>query len=588
MKKSLFFIGLMYASFLNAQIGQLLWQEDFNDLNGWIIETGNGSWGWGNGELEFYQGSNVFIDSVPGEAGNNALHILARKESGANIVDQWGNPLDYTSGRINSKSEVSMQFGMVETRVRIPNLDLGGWPAFWLLGTSNYTWPRCGELDMMEMGHKKTVRDQHDTHNGGSGQNNSTVNQMVASNAMFYDAGSINTGNPLGAASTAWDPQDVNFRPYYDQTNGLVDRFLIYRMYWDPNTIRFTVIDNGVEHDLYENEFVIDSLSREFHQPFYFVMNMAIGGAFTDAFNLGDPTSGQPVSMNLPAEMLVDYIKVYEWNGHGNIHLGPPTGQTGTYGLFTDNTPYDNTMRMDSTGHIYVWEGTLAAGSEAPYEGPNGISWTSTGAGWFGAGIMSVQPLNLSAYEQGNLHFSVKIPANVDFQVGIMDAWGNQSWVEFPANQTKYGLQRDGQWGQATIPVSDIRGTLIDLRMLSYPFAVLEVNGASASIALDDIYWSGGSMNIADRQAAGLRSLEAFPNPSAGEFTLRWTQQVASSVQWEVRNSAGALVMLEQKDLVPSGEREMTLDASNWAEGVYFVTRTDRGSQETLRLVLTK
>jgi hypothetical protein len=201
---------------------------------------------------------------------------------------------------------------------------------------------------------------------------------------------------------------------------------------------------------------------------------------------------------------------------------------------------------------------------------------------------MSVQPLNLSAYEQGNLHFSVKIPANVDFQVGIIDAWGNQSWVEFPANQTKYGLQRDGQWGQATIPVSDIRGTVIDLRMLSYPLAVLEVNGASASIALDDIYWSGGSMNIADRQAAGLHSLEAFPNPSAGEFTLRWTQQVAGSVQWEVRNSAGALVMLEREDLVPSGERAMTLDASNWAEGVYFVTRTDRGSQETLRLVLTK
>ena len=129
---------------------------------------------------------------------------------------------------------------------------------------------------------------------------------------------------------------------------------------------------------------------------------------------------------------------------------------------------------------------------------------------------------------------------------------------------------------------------VIDLRMLSYPFAVLEVNGASASIALDDIYWSGGLMNIADRQAAGLHSLEAFPNPSAGEFTLRWTQQVAGSVQWEVRNSAGALVMLEREDLVPSGERAMTLDASNWAEGVYFVTRTDRGSQETLRLVLTK
>lgn len=40
---------------VHAQIGELIWQEDFNDLDSWIIETGNGSWGWGNGELQYYK-----------------------------------------------------------------------------------------------------------------------------------------------------------------------------------------------------------------------------------------------------------------------------------------------------------------------------------------------------------------------------------------------------------------------------------------------------------------------------------------------------------------------------------------------------
>ena len=86
----------------------------------------------------------------------------------------------------------------------------------------------------------------------------------------------------------------------------------------------------------------------------------------------------------------------------------------------------------------------------------------------------------------------IKIPANISFQIGIIDAWGNQSYVDFPANQTTYGLVRDGNWGQASIPVEDIRGEWIDLRMLSYEFVILEVNGASCEFGLDDIYWDGG------------------------------------------------------------------------------------------------
>ena len=96
--------------------------SNFENLDNWIIESGNGSWGWGNGELEFYQENNVEISEIPGEPGNNGLHITVRQETGAGIVDQWGNPLNYTSGRINTKSKVSVKYGVIETRISVPDI----------------------------------------------------------------------------------------------------------------------------------------------------------------------------------------------------------------------------------------------------------------------------------------------------------------------------------------------------------------------------------------------------------------------------------------------------------------------------------
>ena len=482
-------IIILHVNFSFAQIGDIIWEENFNDLNSWMKITGNGSWGWGNGELEFYKEENVEIAEIPGEPGNSALRITAKEESGPDIVDQWGNPLDYTSGKVITKSKVAVQYGVIEARVMVPDLDLGGWPAVWLLGTSNLNWPNCGELDMMEMGSRQEFRDLHDEHNGGNGADNSTVNQVVGANAIFYADEAVVPENPSGAASISWDPDDDYCRPYYNYNN-LHDRFLVYRTYWDSDSIRFTVIDDNVEYDLYTEPFPIDSISAEFQQPFYLIANLAIGGAFTDAEYIGG--SGAPVSMPFPSHMYVDYIKVMEWNGQGEVHIGPPTFQGGTFGLFTDTTPIDNGLVVGDNAEIYVWEGTLAEGNIQPYEGENGISWQTTGLGWFGAGIMSMQPVNLFNFSEGHLKFMIKIPQNISFKIGIIDAWGNQSYVDFPANQTTYGLVRNGDWGQASIPVADIRGEFIDLRMLSYEFVILEVNGSSCEFGLDDIYWDGG------------------------------------------------------------------------------------------------
>ena len=588
--------SVIVTSAAQAQIGELIWEDDFADLDNWLVITGNGYWGWGNGELEYYREENIDIVPVPGEPGNTALHITARNETGPEIVDQWGNPLEYTSAKLVSKSKVSIQYGMIEARVLIPDLDLGGWPAIWLLGTANYAWPRCGEMDMMEMGSKQAFRNLHDEHNGGNGQDNSTVNQSVGANAIFYSPDAVSPENPSGAASLSWDPDDVFCRPYFNYDEELIDRFLTYRLYWDENHLRFTVVDGEVEYDLYEYPFPINADSDEFLEPFYLIVNLAIGGAFTDAYNLGDPGSGEPVSMPLPAEMYIDYIRVMEWNGQGEVSLGPPVAQTGTFGIFTDETPVDAELEAGVSSEIYVWEGTLTEGSIPPFEGENGITWQTTGMGWFGAGIMSIQPLNMFDFGDGHLNFMIHIPPDVTFKIGIIDSWGNQHYVQLPAYQTPYGLVRDGEWGQASIPVSDLRGPAIDLRMLSYAFVILEENGTPCEFALDDIYWDGGAAsgvgNDDPLSSHQLELLPNLPNPFNSMTEIRFDLSSAGSYELVIYDLAGRRVT-GISGVGSAGTNSVSWDGrddfgADLAAGAYFYSLQTASGMATRKMVLLK
>ena len=60
------------------------------------------------------------------------------------------------------------------------------------------------------------------------------------------------------------------------------------------------------------------SLTQHFDQPFYLIMNLAVGGRFP-----GNPDK----TTVFPAEMSVDYVRVYERpNGYGE-HLPPGNGK---------------------------------------------------------------------------------------------------------------------------------------------------------------------------------------------------------------------------------------------------------------------
>ncbi len=592
---ALAFTAIVAVSPATAQVGGLLWEENFESLDNWLKITGNGSWGWGNGELEYYKNENVDIADVPGEAGNKALRIIAKRESGPGIVDQWGNPLLYTSGKVTTESFVSVKYGMIEARVRVPNLDLGGWPALWLLGTSNYDWPKSGEIDMFEMGASKAFRDLHDTHNGGTGLNNSTVNQMTGANLIYHSPAAVGPGNLSGAASIAYDPADIYCRPYYNQVTSLHDRFITYRLYWDDTTMRQTVIDGGVERDLYTTPFTITADSEEYRQPFYLIANLAIGGAYTDAYRLGDTSSGLPVTMPLPATMYVDYIRVYEWNGQGEVHFGPPTAQSGSFGLLTDLTPTNGNLTIGTDANVWVWESTLIDGTIPPYEGTNGLTWKTNAKGWFGAGVMTDQPLNLFSFIDGDLKFRIKIPGYVTFKIGVIDTWGNQYYVQFPANQTKYGLVRNGNWGQVTIPVADLRGLAIDMRMLSYSFVILEESGQACEFAIDDIYYTGGFVAGVDGPTMLPRTatlLDNAPNPFNANTELRFELAGDESYAIVVYDAAGQRVR-EFQGLGRAGLNAVRWDGRDGqgrgvSSGVYYYRLETGAGADTGKMVLVK
>ncbi len=467
------------ADVLNPSIGNLLWEENFNslDANTWNSVNGDGCeiglCGWGNQELEYYSPNNLSIEQVPFEPGTMALAITAKRET--------FNGHEFTSGKITSDGKVQIKYGMIEIRMSTPQVGTGLWPAAWMLGTSLATWPAKGELDIMEMGHAATAR-------AAAGFAGADINSYVASNAIFYSSAACVEGNPSCAASTAWQTANA-----YVASSPLVNRFVKYRMYWTDSQIRYTVVDNGVEHDIYQSPIPITEESSEFQAPFYLLFNLAVGGNFTDAASAGQ------VIAPLPGKMYIDYVRVYQLDGLGEVKLGSQVKpETGTFGVFTDNTPTSNKEQLAVSSDLWIWntnsvvEGTLPA-----FEGSNVIAWSYKSANeWFGGGIVGREARDMSRFVDGQVSFRIKIPANVTFKVGVMDTYTNQNWITFPANETKYGLVRNGDWGQVTIPVTDMRGPLIALQSMSSLFSIASVDTAlpagAFQMAVDDVTWACG------------------------------------------------------------------------------------------------
>lgn len=235
---------------------KLVMQEEF-DTNGapnpsmWSYNIGTGTNGWGNNELQYYTArpENVVVE-------NGNLKITARQEL------YLGS--SYTSARILTKGKFEQKYGRIEARIKLP-LGKGLWPAFWMLGANSDTvlWPQCGEIDIMEYLGDKPTQVLGSVHGPG------------------YSGGS--------AVSTKFTLKNDRFDTDYH----------IFGIEWGENYINYYV------DDVLYNQITPADVSGEwvFNQPFYIILNVAVGG------NLPGTPNSETV---FPQTMLVDYVRVYE------------------------------------------------------------------------------------------------------------------------------------------------------------------------------------------------------------------------------------------------------------------------------------
>jgi beta-glucanase (GH16 family) len=508
---------LASASVTSPVIGKLLWSEEFNgaSLNStlWSTYDGNGCQiglcGYGNQELEYYRPNNLSIVNVPFEPSTRALAITAKREViGSN---------QFTSGKLDSAGKVQVKYGMIEIRAATPPVGVGLWPALWLLGTSPQAWPRKGEIDMMEQGGRQPA-----------GLPAVSPDQFVGANVITFNEAACVPGNESCAASTAWQTKN-----WVTPSRSLANRFVLYRLYWTDTQIRFTLVDNGRELDMYKAP-ISTVGSPALQEPFYLLMNMAVGGNFTPA-----ATPAQ-ITAPLPATMYVDYVRVYELDGKGEVKLGVGiTPEAGKFGVFTDNTPVTNSQALGTSADFFIWNtGSMGGGNIPPFEGSNVLALNYFAPGqWFGGAVQSRQVHDMSGFRGGNIKLKIKVPANVAFKIGILDTYTNHSWVTFPANTTAYGLVRNGEWGTATIPVAEIAGPLVALQSMNSLFEFLSVDGSNPGapfqMAFDDIVWDSGvaGVNAVSVSAPALAKTMAVPTASTqtGATTL---ELAATAAGW--------------------------------------------------------
>jgi beta-glucanase (GH16 family) len=269
---------------------KLVWSDEFEgheiDRRKWDFDLGNGfydyrahAWvpGWGNEELQYYT-----AEPANASVKDSVLTIRAIKES----LHGCG----YTSARLKTRRRdgtplFNKCYGRFEIRARVP-WGKGLWPALWMLPQDDRYggWAASGEIDLMEIVGEKPHEVLNSIHFGSPG---------LAARSLITHV------HPLPGGS-------------------LVSDWHVYAIEWEPGEIRFFVDD---VHTCTRDHWWSCSLLRDgdgviarraadlnpwpapFDQPFYLVMNIAVGGNFPGLPN--DETK-------FPAELAVDYVRVYD------------------------------------------------------------------------------------------------------------------------------------------------------------------------------------------------------------------------------------------------------------------------------------
>jgi len=240
------------------------WSDEFNgtalDRSKWSFDTSRNKIGWYNDEKEYYSGdraANLRLE-------NGSLIIEARHDP-AEIrkFKDWGGQ-QYSSAKITTQGKFAFRYGFAEIRAKLP-CGRGTWPAIWMMPDYSIEWPKGGEIDIMEQ--------------------------------VGWDPGVVH-----GTLHTVLFNDNNNGRGASYLVPTSCSDFHRYQMSWTPDSITIGVDDHAYMQ--VKNDQPGGRNAWPFDKPFYFILNLAIGGGWGGVKGIDDSA--------FPQDFDVDYVRV--WN----------------------------------------------------------------------------------------------------------------------------------------------------------------------------------------------------------------------------------------------------------------------------------
>ena len=262
-------------------VQNLLWSDEFNsgttiNKSNWTArfcghESENGGGTCHNNESQYYLPSAISVNN-----SGNAVITTTRVFSPPSQGTCLGSSCGYTSGRFDTQGKVSFQYGYIEARIKMPSGE-GNWPAFWMIGDDivDLGWPRSGEMDIAEQGGHQPNRNSAALHYSST---------ELGCCDHLYEYGEVfnssNLSSDFHTYGLAWTPDQMTL--YLDRVAfWSIDRYWIQSEFWPGN------------------------------KPYFLILNNAVGpreGGFGGYW--GNWSSSQ---------MLIDYVRVFKLDGHGQV-----------------------------------------------------------------------------------------------------------------------------------------------------------------------------------------------------------------------------------------------------------------------------
>jgi beta-glucanase (GH16 family) len=256
MRPVLLFFLFLSSTPLMATDWRLVWSDEFEtpgspDPSKWGYEEGF----LRNAEAQHYtkaRRENARIE-------NGFLVIEARKE-------RFGDSAKYTSASLITEGKAEWKYGRIEVRAKLPT-GRGTWPAIWMLGRNLHEvdWPKCGEIDIME----------------NVGFDPDIIHTNIHTESYNHSIGT-NKGSKITVP-----------RPHAS--------LHVFALEWFED--RLDVFVDDTKYFTFTNE-KTGAGTWPFDQPFFLILNIAIGGSWGGQKGIDDSI--------FPQRMEVDYVRVYE------------------------------------------------------------------------------------------------------------------------------------------------------------------------------------------------------------------------------------------------------------------------------------